>query len=79
MTHAEEMLHTHPTGAVVETGVLGDCIEACSDCAQELYGLRRRRSRRGRRRHPDPLYPPVRGLQRYLYGDRASRKQADAV
>jgi hypothetical protein len=34
MTHAEEILHTHPTGAVVESGALGDCIEACSDCAQ---------------------------------------------
>jgi uncharacterized protein DUF326 len=34
MTHAEEMLQTHPTGAVVKSGALADCIEACSDCAQ---------------------------------------------
>lgn len=34
MTHAEEMLQTHPTGTVVESGALADCIEACSDCAQ---------------------------------------------
>jgi hypothetical protein len=34
MTHAEQMLRTHPTGAVVESGALVECIEACSDCAQ---------------------------------------------
>jgi hypothetical protein len=34
MTHAEQMLRTHPTGNVAESGALVECIEACSDCAQ---------------------------------------------
>lgn len=34
MTHAERMLQTNPSGAMVGAGTLVECIEACFDCAQ---------------------------------------------
>jgi hypothetical protein len=34
MTHAQEMIRTHPGEPVVDIGVLARCIEACYDCAQ---------------------------------------------
>lgn len=34
MTHAQQMINTHPTQAIVEATVLTRCIEACHDCAQ---------------------------------------------
>jgi hypothetical protein len=34
MTHAKEMLDTHPGAAAVDTVVLVECIEACFDCTQ---------------------------------------------
>ena len=34
MSHVEQMLRTHPTGTVAESGALVECIEACADCAQ---------------------------------------------
>jgi uncharacterized protein DUF326 len=34
MTHAQQMLATHPRRAAIESGALLACIEACFDCAQ---------------------------------------------
>lgn len=34
MTHAKQILETHPTGSVIEAEVLLACIDACFDCAQ---------------------------------------------
>jgi hypothetical protein len=34
MTHAQEMIRTHPGNVVIEGGVLSRCIEACFDCSQ---------------------------------------------
>jgi hypothetical protein len=34
MTHAQQMLETHPRGAAIESGALLECIDACFDCAQ---------------------------------------------
>ena len=34
MTHAGEMLRTHPRGATVDDDALVECVEACFDCAQ---------------------------------------------
>jgi Domain of Unknown Function (DUF326) len=34
MTHAQEMIRTHPGNVVVEAGVLSRCIDACFDCSQ---------------------------------------------
>jgi hypothetical protein len=34
MTHAREMLDTHPGTAVMDAAALVECIEACFDCAQ---------------------------------------------
>jgi hypothetical protein len=34
MTHAQQMIETHPGEPAVDVGVLGPCIEACYDCAQ---------------------------------------------
>jgi hypothetical protein len=34
VTHALEMIRTHPGRPAVEAGVLGRCIDACFDCAQ---------------------------------------------
>jgi len=34
MTHAKEMLDTHPGTAATGTAVLVECIDACFDCAQ---------------------------------------------
>jgi hypothetical protein len=34
MTHAKDMLETHPRGAAIEAGALLACIDACFDCAQ---------------------------------------------
>jgi hypothetical protein len=34
MTHAREMLDTHPGTAAMDTTALVECIDACFDCAQ---------------------------------------------
>jgi hypothetical protein len=34
MTHAQQMIETHPGEPAVDAGVLSRCIEACYDCAQ---------------------------------------------
>jgi hypothetical protein len=34
VTHAQQMLETHPLGAAIEAGALLACIDACFDCAQ---------------------------------------------
>ncbi len=34
MTHAQQMLQTNPTKALVSESTLVECIEACFDCAQ---------------------------------------------
>ena len=34
MTHAREILDTHPSTAGMDTAALVECIEACFDCAQ---------------------------------------------
>jgi hypothetical protein len=34
VTHAKQILETHPTGSVIEAEVLLACIDACFDCAQ---------------------------------------------
>jgi hypothetical protein len=34
VTHARELLQTHPTGPAIEAGLLVACIDACFDCAQ---------------------------------------------
>jgi|SRR5215210_5967745 len=34
MTHAQQMVQTNPSQALVDAGVLVECIEACFDCAQ---------------------------------------------
>ncbi len=34
MTHAREMLDTHPSSAAMDTAALVECIDACFDCAQ---------------------------------------------
>src|ERR671914_846296 len=34
MTHAQQMLQTHPSSAAVEASSLVECIEACYGCAQ---------------------------------------------
>src|SRR5215204_6748394 len=34
MTHAREMLDTHPGTATMDADALIECIEACFDCAQ---------------------------------------------
>ncbi len=34
MTHAQQMLETHPRGTAVRSGALVECIEECFDCAQ---------------------------------------------
>ena len=34
MTHAQQMLETHPRTVSVEVGALLACIDACFDCAQ---------------------------------------------
>jgi hypothetical protein len=34
MTHAQQMIETHPGEPVVDAGVLSRCIDACYDCAQ---------------------------------------------
>ena len=34
MTHAQQLLETHPQGAAIEAGALVAGIEACFDCAQ---------------------------------------------
>jgi hypothetical protein len=34
VTHAQQMVQTHPSGAVVDAATLVECIEACVDCAQ---------------------------------------------
>jgi hypothetical protein len=34
VTHAQQLLETHPRGPAIEAGVLVACIEACFDCAQ---------------------------------------------
>jgi hypothetical protein len=34
VTHAEQILETHPRGGAIEAGALLTCIEACFDCAQ---------------------------------------------
>jgi hypothetical protein len=34
MSHAQEMLETHPRALGVEIGVLAACIDLCFDCAQ---------------------------------------------
>ncbi len=34
MTHAQQMLETHPRGGAIEAGPLLECIDACFDCAQ---------------------------------------------
>ena len=34
MTHAQQMLETHPRKTATESGALVECIEACFDCAQ---------------------------------------------
>lgn len=34
MTHALDMIRTHPGSAAVDAAVLGGCIEACFDCSQ---------------------------------------------
>jgi hypothetical protein len=34
MTHAQQMIDTHPAEPVVDGGLLSRCIDACYDCAQ---------------------------------------------
>ncbi len=34
MTHAQQLLETHPRRSAVPSGALVECIEACFDCAQ---------------------------------------------
>ena len=34
MTHAKEILETHPKGSVIQADVWVACIDACFDCAQ---------------------------------------------
>jgi Domain of Unknown Function (DUF326) len=34
VTHAQQMLQTHPGSSAVEASTLVECIEACYDCAQ---------------------------------------------
>lgn len=34
MSHAQQILETHPRSIGLERGVLVDCIEACLDCSQ---------------------------------------------
>jgi hypothetical protein len=34
MTHAQQMLQTHPSSVAVDASTLVECIEACYDCAQ---------------------------------------------
>lgn len=34
MTHAQQMLQTHPRQSQVDATALAECIEACFDCAQ---------------------------------------------
>ena len=34
VTHAQQILETHPQGAAIEAGALIACIDACFDCAQ---------------------------------------------
>jgi hypothetical protein len=34
VTHAKQILETHPTGSPIDAEVLVECIEACFDCAQ---------------------------------------------
>jgi hypothetical protein len=34
MTHAQQMIETHPAEPAVDAAVLSRCIEACCDCAQ---------------------------------------------
>jgi hypothetical protein len=34
VTHAQQILETHPRGTPIEAGVLVECIDACFDCAQ---------------------------------------------
>jgi hypothetical protein len=34
MTHAQQMLQTHPRKAQIDSAALVECIEACFDCAQ---------------------------------------------
>jgi len=46
MTHAREMLDTHPGSAAMDAAALVKCIAVCFDCAQPL--ARRRLPRRAR-------------------------------
>lgn len=34
VTHAQQLLETHPRGPAIEAGALVACIDACFDCAQ---------------------------------------------
>jgi hypothetical protein len=34
VTHAKQILETHPRGAAIDADVLAACIDACFDCAQ---------------------------------------------
>ena len=34
MTHARQMLDTHPSSAAMDAAALVECIDACFDCAQ---------------------------------------------
>ena len=34
MTHTQQILQSHPSGAAVEATTLAECTEACFDCAQ---------------------------------------------
>ena len=73
----QEIFKSHPQPTGLDREVLLRCVAECLDCAAKLYGLCRRRPRRGRRERDGALRPPLPRLRGYLRGDGPHRDPTD--